>query len=107
MTRFELVTFPLPRGCATPAPHGHDELRSAGVVKNALHNLRGEHFGYIENHKLIGSVQHFREKRHHILSGPGFKNKTASFETKEAVLVWVGLDLNQRSLRNGFTDRPL
>jgi hypothetical protein len=22
MTRFELVTFPLPRGCATSAPHG-------------------------------------------------------------------------------------
>ena len=31
MTRFELVAFPLPRGCATPAPHGHVILLTGGL----------------------------------------------------------------------------
>ena len=46
----------------------------------------------LDNHKGMGSVQRLFKRQNR----PG-----------GAVLVWVGLDLNQRSLRNGFTDRPL
>jgi hypothetical protein len=61
MTRFELVTFPLPRGCATSAPHGHtsETIFEEPALYKEAGKLSKNRMGYLQRsaYSVISSLK--------------------------------------------------